>query len=284
VRVCARLYVAARDPQRAAKFLGEAHLAAEATEWAAEAGDLDLLEQGLTALHRPQEKAHEAQVAYAAYQAALSQGHFTEALSALEQAMRSRPDNPAYADLHARLLAQRPQRVVLQGEGILLALAESPAWFGRGEDVQVRLQAPGVSRRHARLVVSQGRATLTGPRGELLWQDEIRRGRRGTATTLALGKLTAHVRAAGMGTVIQTDIPSAAAMVFAQGGSAPLDALDLPTVEVGLRWPKDGFPRLMLHGAAMQIDGELSLAGGRDLAVGSAVEFCGRCFTVVGSL
>jgi DNA-binding winged helix-turn-helix (wHTH) protein len=53
-----------------------------------------------------------------------------------------------------------PGRFSLDAEGATLALAEGENVLGRDEALATRLDGPGVSRRHARIDVRDGRATL----------------------------------------------------------------------------------------------------------------------------
>ena len=54
--------------------------------------------------------------------------------------------------------ARPTARVIWEQEAFLLAPGENV--LGRDEDVAARIDAPGVSRRHARIVVTDGNATL----------------------------------------------------------------------------------------------------------------------------
>ena len=67
---------------------------------------------------------------------------------------------PASAADDATPAAGAGRRLWLETEASSLALAEGENVLGREEDLATRVDGPGVSRRHARIVVHGGRAVL----------------------------------------------------------------------------------------------------------------------------
>ncbi|MEW5854315.1 MAG: FHA domain-containing protein [Myxococcota bacterium] len=279
VRVCCQLLESAGELARAARLLMDAGRPAEAADLAGRAGELELMQRALAAAGEPQDRSGEASVAFAAYEAAMGRGHLTDALLAVERALRARPDNPAYPDLRDKLLARRPAppRLLLEGDGgLLVALGLAPAWVGRGEDAVLRVQAPGVSRQHARVEVRDGSAVLSAG-GAVLWSSQLTDDVMGPPATVMAGALLLGVRTAGWAVEVWPAAnPQTRALVLVGNGTGQMELGEGNLARVTLKWPVGGWPRLGVVDGALHVDDDVALPGGYDVSVGSRVRVGSR--------
>lgn len=279
VRLCARLLEASGELPRAANLLADADMHALAADAAERAGEIEVLERSLAALHGAEGRAMAAQVAYMRYETAVAQGLWSAALHALGQAQAARPDNPVYGELAAALLTRRPgASLVLTSPSRWRVLARAPAWLGRGEDAPVRLAVPGLSRRHAEIRHHQGRWLLQDKRGEVLWAAAAGEGVPGPVAQVGLGRAQVGVQDRGGGLWLGLDGGQADALVVAPNSWAVWDTPG--HVRVALSWPEGGFPVLRMEAGRGAVRGGKWPRDGAELAAGDTVELAGTVWTV----
>jgi DNA-binding winged helix-turn-helix (wHTH) protein len=118
----------------------------------------------------------------------------------------------AFADERDSVEGRRPARGAprVVWERRIIPLAPGENVLGRDEDVAVRIDSPGVSRRHARIVVEKGGARLEdlGSKNGTYWREEKLEGPRELADgdTFRLGRLLLVFRDAAVAGSTKTEI------------------------------------------------------------------------------
>ena len=104
----------------------------------------------------------------------VSESHLSSLAARVRRALDAGAEGPSFvrtvhgfgyafrAEATEEEIRRRPERAVAQieWEGGVLRLMEGETVIGRGEEVAVRIDVEGVSRRHARIVANGGRFTL----------------------------------------------------------------------------------------------------------------------------
>jgi len=152
----------------------------------------------------------------------VSESNLTGLVAQVREALGDDPRQPRYirtvhgfgyafadeaASVEGRVTRGAP-RVVWERRIIPLAPGENV--LGRDEDVAVRIDSPGVSRRHARIVVDKGAARLEdlGSKNGTYWREEKLEGPRELADgdTFRLGRLLLVFRDAVVAGSTKTEI------------------------------------------------------------------------------
>ncbi|MFZ9885962.1 MAG: hypothetical protein ACO3JL_00565 [Myxococcota bacterium] len=178
VEACAEGLLAAGDAERAGKLLARVGKKRRAAELFVGAGMIEDLEAMHAALSEDTGGAHlSARLAYERFEALFVVGHRAEALAALTEAVRLRPEHAAYHEV-LRSFAQRVCRSSLRLEregatsaGPIALLRSERIVVGRGEEAALRLASPLLSREHVEIFIDKTRATLHPLLGRpVLWQ------------------------------------------------------------------------------------------------------------------
>jgi DNA-binding winged helix-turn-helix (wHTH) protein len=157
----------------------------------------------------------------------VSESNLTGLVAQLREALGDDPRQPTYirtvhgfgyafagegvaAPARKSVSGGRAPRVVWERRIIPLAPGENV--LGRDEDVAVRIDSPGVSRRHARIVVEKGVARLEdlGSKNGTYWREERLQGPRALADgdTFRLGRLLLVFRDVAVAGSTKTEIES----------------------------------------------------------------------------
>lgn len=167
VEACAEALLAAGDVERAGLLLSQAGRKRRAAELFVAAGLIDELEETHAALDEGAGGAHlSARLAYERFEGLFLVGMRAEALTALESAISSWPENPVYQEI-ARGFRNRVQEGVVElevegdgGRRRLVLTRRFPLVIGRGEQAALRLASPLVSREHLEVALEAGQPLL----------------------------------------------------------------------------------------------------------------------------
>lgn len=164
VEACARALIDAGEEERAGALylrVGRRHQAAELF---VAAGAIDALEEAHAMITWDEGGAkHEARMSFERFEALYVVGLREQALEALEKAKRLWHDNPIYGEIYAAFverLGPRRRLPLTAGPHELVVLARWPVVIGRGEEADVRINSPMLSRAHLQieLGVHEGKA------------------------------------------------------------------------------------------------------------------------------
>lgn len=180
VDVCAEFLRKAGLVEKAAALLNRIGKRHKAAELFIEAGDVESLIRAHAQIDAEDGHQHsEAKLAYERFDVLFNIGRRQEALIELQRATVLWADNHIYAsllhNLRQRLLHARS--FLLRSGDVRLAVRQQlPLSIGRGEEADLRLASPLISRVHARLELDEGNRLLVrdlSHRGSLRWRGEV---------------------------------------------------------------------------------------------------------------
>jgi tetratricopeptide (TPR) repeat protein len=155
VEACAQALIAANEEERAGTLFLRVGRRHQAAELFVAAGAIDALEEAHAQIQWDEGGARqEARLAFERFEALFLVGMREPALLSLEKAHRLWKDNAVYAEIFRTFQERlgKPFRLSLSsGKQELVLVGKWPVILGRGEDVEVRLQSPLISRAHLQI-------------------------------------------------------------------------------------------------------------------------------------